>query len=217
MNRYKYLRTSHLPWSQSIASDDRVLLDVSCFKGKEIILTEKMDGECSGLYSDGYVHARSIDSNNHPSRDWLKQFWASRYYLLPDGWRIYAENVYAEHSIHYTELKAYALGFSLWEHNECKSWDDTMSWFDELGVESVPVLYRGIFDEELIRSFVDKLDFDTQEGYVIRVTDPFSIDFSSKNKNSLFANYIAKYVRKDHVQTDQHWTKKKVIPNELRK
>lgn len=36
-----------------------------------VVITEKMDGENTTLYRDG-LHARSLDSRHHPSRNWVK-------------------------------------------------------------------------------------------------------------------------------------------------
>jgi len=41
----KYPRTYHLPWSPGVNSDDRIIQDLSGVKGKEVIVTLKMDGE----------------------------------------------------------------------------------------------------------------------------------------------------------------------------
>lgn len=203
--RLKYPRTFHLPWSPGATSDDKTLDDVSHFEFREVVITEKMDGENSSCYFDGYTHARSMDSNNHPSRNWLKRFWAERYFKLPDGYRVCGENVYAEHSVAYDSLPSYFLGFSVWDGDLCLSWDDTTMWFDELGITPVREIYRGVFDEKLIRDI--SIDFAKQEGYVVRVVDSFKLD--------QFPMSVAKFVRKGHVQTDDHWMNKEVIPNKL--
>jgi len=39
--------------------------------GREVVVTEKMDGENTTMYCDN-IHARSIDGRHHPSRDWVK-------------------------------------------------------------------------------------------------------------------------------------------------
>ena len=39
--------------------------------------------------------------------------------------------------------------FSVWnELNVCLSWDETEEWAQRLGLVTVPVLYRGIWDED---------------------------------------------------------------------
>ena len=67
----KYPRTWHLPWSPGATKDDRVLPDTAHFNSQEVVVTVKMDGENTTLYPD-YLHARSLDSRNHPSRNWIK-------------------------------------------------------------------------------------------------------------------------------------------------
>ena len=62
MESYKYPRTFHLPWSPGVASDDKVIESLDAFVGREVVVTEKMDGENSSLYSNGHIHARSMDS-----------------------------------------------------------------------------------------------------------------------------------------------------------
>jgi hypothetical protein len=206
MSRYlKYPRTPHLPWSPGAIEDDVLLSDSFMFEGQEVVVTEKLDGENTSLYSD-HIHARSLDSRQHPSRDWVKAFHGSIAHLIPDGWRLCGENMYARHSISYNKLKSYFYLFSIWnEENVCLSFEETKEWAELLGLELPPVLYQGIWDEEKIRDI--KLDLATQEGYVVRTIEGFAYED--------FQKHVAKWVRKGHVQTDQHWMHAEVIPNGL--
>lgn len=193
----KYPRTYHLPWSPGITEDDRVMKDISCFEGKRVIITEKMDGENFSGYRD-YCHARSVDGRSHYTRNWAKTFWAQRSYELPEGWRICAENLYAVHSIRYHGLPGYLMGFSVWnEKNECLSWDDTVEWFQLLDMPTVPVLWDGMWDYDFVRNAGLKMDARVQEGYVIRIADSFTY--------GAFNRSVAKVVRRNHVQTQKHW------------
>ena len=65
--RVRYPRTYHLPWAPGAIDDDRVLSDVRSFEGQEVVVTAKMDGEQTTLYTD-YLHARSVCWSLHPSR-----------------------------------------------------------------------------------------------------------------------------------------------------
>lgn len=205
MSYLKYPRTPHLPWSKGVTSDDRTLETLSGFQGQEIVCTEKRDGECSSLYSDGYIHARSIESASRDWQSWLKRFWQERYYDIPHGWRVCGENLYAAHSIKYT-LESYFEAFSIWNGYLCLSWDETLEWLEMLDIKPVPVLYRGAFDEGFLRQLANSLDAETCEGYVIRSAESFTYES--------FSSHVAKFVRANHVQTDQHWTKS-WKPNEL--
>lgn len=194
----KYPRTYHVPWSPGITDDDRIVKDMNIFDDNRVVVTRKMDGENFTGYNN-YCHARSVDGRHHYTRDWAKNFWAQRSYELPDGWRVCAENLYAVHSIAYDDLPSYLLGFSIWNDiNECLSWDDTIEWFQLLGIPSVPVLYDGIYDQSKIQAmYDDKKDYDCHEGYVIRSADAFEY--------GNFRNNVAKFVRPNHVQSQKHW------------
>lgn len=193
----KYPRTHHLPWSEGINDDDRVIGSLNAFIGRRVIVTEKMDGENTSLYRD-YIHARSIDGRSHPSRDWVKQFWSTISADIPEGWRVCGENLYAKHSIHYTALPTYFMGFSIWDDkNMCLGWDETLEWFVLMGITPVPVLYDGVFDEVIIKQLWNKKEWNKQEGYVVRLAD--SIPYED------FRYKVAKFVRGGHVQTVKHW------------
>lgn len=207
--RVKYPRTFHLPWSPGATDDDKILDDVAHFEGKIVVVTEKLDGENCTI-GRNYSHARSTDSANHPSRDWVKQFAAGFQFDIPDGWRLCGENLFAKHSIGYDALPSYFMLFSIWDNtNTCLSWDDTVEYAAMLGVHHVPVLYKGPWDEEKIRKIFDGNSSvgGTAEGYVVRNAGSFPY--------SAFGRNIAKYVRKGHVQTDTHWMQQAIKPNKL--
>lgn len=193
----KYPRTHHLPWSMGMHDDDRMHTKTCQWEGKRVIVTLKMDGENTTMYSD-HVHARSVDSGSHPSRTWVKNFWSGIAYDIPEGWRLCGENLYAEHSIPYHDLPSYFLGFGLWtDKNVCLSWGETIEWLTLIGIEPVPIIFDGEYDERAIRRLHESLDFDRDEGYVLRTWDGFSY--------GEFRRYVGKFVRPDHIRTSKHW------------
>jgi hypothetical protein len=196
-NRVKAPRTYHLPWSLGIHYDDRVMTSLARFIGQRVIVQEKLDGENTSMYND-YIHARSIDGRSHPSRDWIKGLWGRIRHDIPPDWRVVAENLYAKHSIAYSNLTSYAFGFHVWnERNVCLDWDDTLEWLTLLGVEPCPVIYDGIYDERLIRGLYDeKRDWATREGYVMRIAGSFSY--------AEYRHCVGKFVRRNHIQTAPH-------------
>ena len=204
----KYPRTHHLPWSKGITDDDRVIDSMEHFVGKNIVVTEKMDGENSSMYRD-YYHARSIDSRNHPSRNWVKNFWSQICHEIPQGWRVCGENMFAQHSISYENLESYFLGFSIWtDLNICLSWKETLEYFELMGITPVKVLYSGIYDEAVVCKLNNR-NWNDHEGYVLRLAD----EFHYKD----FRRSAAKFVREGHVQTVKHWMHgKPVEPNKLK-
>lgn len=222
MERTKYPRTMNMPHSGSNSSDDVWWKDCSRFEGKEIVVTEKLDGECTTIYPDGHVHARSIDTAHHPSRSWIKAFAAEKIaHQISDGTRICGENLFAWHSIFYTKLPSYFFVFGIYNDEVCVSWDEVRDISLILGLETAPVLYRGVWDEEKIGGLWGGVgEFPTYEdpdlktpcpaeGYVVRLADEFPYQD--------FSECCAKYVRAHHVQTDQNWMTRKVIPNLLKR
>lgn len=211
--RVKYPRTFHFPWSPGRSSDDKVHSQEAVeamFAGREVVVTEKLDGENTTLYPDGTSHARSLDSKGHPSRAWVRALAAEVGFNIPEGWRVCGENVFAEHSLGYDALPTWFLVFAIYdEHNRCLPWDETVEWAALLDLEVVPVLYRGPWSEEAVRSAFDgSSTFGSEgEGYVCRVADGFYYDE--------FSSSVAKYVRAGHVQTDQHWLYKTMVTNKL--
>lgn len=205
--RCKYPKTLHLPWSEGLTNDDRLLESTEVFVGQDVVVTEKLDGENTTMYSD-HIHARSIDSKSHPSRGWVRSLHSQIQVDIPVGWRICGENLYAKHSIRYDVLPTYFLVFSVWnEQNWCLSWDETKETAALLGLQTVPELYVGKWDEAVIKTLFTGMSRYglEQEGYVVRICGGFSYDE--------FQWHVAKFVRARHVQTDENWMYQPVIPN----
>jgi hypothetical protein len=213
MHRVKYPRTFHLPWSLGATSDDKTLTmdeTISMFKNVNVVITEKLDGENTTIYSDGFVHARSIDSKHHPSRDYIKSKADYIASFLPKGWRLFIENCYATHSLLY-QLPDYIILFGgADEDNNALEWDTLVDLSQDIGLTLAPVLYEGIFTMD-IKRMLEKDNTSKygreREGYIIRRREAF--------KMSEFNSNVAKFVRENHVQTDEHWMQQPIRKNLL--
>jgi hypothetical protein len=210
--RIKYPRTAHLSWSPGYTGDDVRLFDERHFSGKEVVVSEKNDGENTTIYADGHTHARSIDSRGHKSRNWVRQL-AKQVGAegLAANIRVTGENLYARHSIAYNALPSYFMVFGIYEDSTCLSWDETVDWCSLLGLYPATVLYRGMWDEAKVKACWTGRSAtspgDEQEGYVVRVARRFDM--------SDFGTSIAKFVRSNHVQTSDHWMHSAITPNKL--
>jgi hypothetical protein len=204
----KYPSTPYLPWSglpdglteESIRLGD--FDDSWCYSylnpDDRVIITEKMDGENTTILPDR-VHARSMDSGYHASRTWVKNFASKFQHEMDADHRICGENLYATHSIYYENLPSYFLGFSMWQDDTCLSWDETLDYFRYFGINHVPVLFDGPLEEAVswMEDYDPYLMNAMSEGYVIR--NPKEFNYMN------FEQYVAKWVRPDHVQTDVNW------------
>ena len=206
----KYIRTYHLPWSQGSTSDDKTLKDTTHFKDKDVIATLKMDGENTG-FTKHNIHARSLDSKDHPSRHWVKGLWGNIKCDIPENLKFYGENLAAKHSILYKNLDTYLYIFAILdlETNTFLSWESVKEWCYLLNLETVPILYEGKWNEEIIKSIYREYDINgnIMEGYVVRNKESFKYEDSSTN--------LAKFVRKNHVTSASHWMYDKIVYNEL--
>jgi hypothetical protein len=197
----KYPRTYHFGWSDGVQSDDKMLKSTTAMHGRRIIGTLKLDGENTTLYRD-HMHARSLDSKHNHTRDEVKAFWSMICQDIPERWRVCGENMWAVHSIEYESLANVFYGFSVWnEKNVALPWDEgsdnTLEWFDLLGVQPVEVVYDGVFDEAAMNRIAREVMDAGHEGMVFRVAD--AIPYRD------FPELAGKAVREGHVQTDQHW------------
>ena len=200
----KYPRTPHIIGSNPAKGDLNVLVN-PIKEGDLVVITEKMDGENTTLYSNG-LQARSLDPRSHASRDWVKGFHAQIKFHIPNNMRICGENLYAKHSIYYTNLESFFLGFSVWEDAVCLSWEESLIIFKVLSIPHVPILYTGGYTETVITALKIKVLESNMEGFVVRKQQAFTY--------SSFPHNVLKFVRPNHVQEDEdHWFNKPIIIN----
>ena len=204
MESRKYGRTYHLPFSEGVTSDDKVLKDWEDILNGPIVITEKLDGENSCLKSTG-CYARSHGS---PTRNpWARNMWVLWERLQHDlgDLEVFGENLYGIHSIEYNPLLYHFHVFAIREGDTWLSWEEVV-WYAELfELAVVPVLEIGVFDplelQDIIANRMKEgsvLGGDC-EGLVIRNAAAFEqVDFKYN---------VLKYVRANHVKTDEHWTR----------
>ncbi len=228
MDSPKYNRTFHFPWSPGCTSDDKMSNDISALLNSEIVITEKMDGSNTSLEKNGCFARTHAGPPTHPSFDGLKALHAAKRHLIPAEFQLFGEWLYARHSIPYDKLPAYFMLFNV-KHNNiperlqdpmfmCLSqwfaWDEVEIWADEIGVPTVPVLFKGkISSEKEMKTTITDLVKETsrvgneREGVVVRVARAFD--------DNEFSKCVLKYVRANHVQTSDHWRSQEIVKNIL--
>jgi hypothetical protein len=209
MIKLKAPRIYHLPWSEVMSKDDKTIKHNNMFNGKDVVVTVKYDGASISLYNDGTFHSRSIQSSRQQdSNDYLHSWWANKLYtdnyvILHNKWpnlRLVGENMYTTHTIQYNNLEDVFLLHSAWNGTTCLSWDDTLTICTLLNITSVPVLYKGIYKEDIVKGYntLDRYRDDIVEGYIVRNSDEYLYNDSNFN--------IAKFVSSRFViKNDKHW------------
>ena len=217
----KYGRTLHLPWSAGKSSDDKVAISVESLLNIPIIITEKLDGSNSSIEHDGCFARTHAATPTHASFDTLKALHAAVKHLIPPDVQLFGENVYAKHSIEYSELPGYFMLFGVRNLNytmdlaDWASWEEVEIWAQEIGVPTVPVLFRGQVSsaqelQKLTESFMIKPSCcgGIREGVVVRIATGFD--------DADFSKYVQKAVRANHVQTSDHWAHQTIVKNKLK-
>lgn len=194
----KYPRTFHLPFSPGATKDDRIIKDTKHFEGQEVIVNLKYDGENCTFYND-YLHARSLSDKKHWSRTWIKNFHSKIAHDIPEEMRFIVENLYAKHSIKYSNLDNYCYGISAWVGMTCLDWDTTTEWFALLDIPMPEIIYQGIWNEDIIKNLHKPMvNGEEREGFVVRLKRSFHYKD--------FPRSVAKFVRANHVSQDHfHW------------
>lgn len=204
MKTDKYGRTYHLPFSKGVTNDDRICWEWEGVLDAELIITEKLDGENTCLKATG-VYARSHGS---PTRNpWAKNAWeiweGVQHHL--GSLEIFGENLYGIHSIEYERLPAHFFVFAIRDEGRWLSWEEVVFYAECLDLFTVPLLEQGSFTKEnLSATIAANMDYGSTfggaiEGVVVRP----SAEFTTEE----FPHKVIKYVRENHVKTDEHWTK----------
>ncbi len=212
----KYPRSFHLPWSPGGTSDDKRLRDVGRLVDTEVVITEKCDGS-NLTYTRKSVFSRShAGPPSHPSFDLAKATHARIAHMLPEGLSLFCEYCYAVHSIEYDALVDHSMVFGVRDDatGVFWDWDSVAAQALDVGLPTVPVLFRGVVGsartlEALTTSLATEPSAlgGMREGVVVRRAGAFT--------EAELATSLGKWVRRDHVQTDEHWSHQAIRPQRL--
>jgi ATP-dependent RNA circularization protein (DNA/RNA ligase family) len=201
----------HLPFSPGSTSDDKFMKSQTFagFEGHELVYTEKLDGSNVCLTRKNVYSRSHAGAPGHVSFDRLKSFHSAVRHSIWDGLSVFGEWCFAVHSIEYTMLQHHLNIFGVREDEteEWWSWDDVVQYANHLNVPTVPVILRGaVKNKSEIKEIVEGIAGlssvygPVREGIVVRKADSFHH----------FQSSVGKWVRANHVQTDEHWTRKAV-------
>lgn len=200
----KYPRTYHFPFSEGVQNDDKIQAEWKGLLTQELVVTEKLDGENTCIKING-VYARSHTAVNQ--NPWAKPIWEiwNRIGTSLGDLHLFGENLYAIHSIEYAQLEHYFYLFAIRDGNTWLSWEAVNDYAHVLDLPVVPEVGRGLFSETSLQQLILEKQQQgsafggTCEGVVCRMAGAF--------EETHFAQNALKYVRKNHVQTDEHWTR----------
>ncbi len=212
----KYGRTFHYPFSPGTTSDDRINHaywdDLS--KIETLVHTEKLDGENTCLNQYGVFARSHAAPTRHPWANYLKERWEVIKNDLGDL-EIFGENLYAIHSIEYLNIETHFYVFAVRYLDTWLSWEEVKFYAGLLDFQVVPEIailqpdHQTNFETEALDIVSQESAFKSQD---VHSQVPCTMEgIVSRNTNAYpvldFKQNVFKYVRKNHVKTDEHWTR----------
>ena len=213
----KYGRTYHYPFSPGTTSDDRFnhYYQEDLSRIQTLVHTEKLDGENNCLNRYGVFARSHAAPTQSPWTRHLRDRWEQIRQDLGDL-EVFGENLCAIHSIEYRRLEHHFYVFAIRELDRWLSWEETRFYAQLLDFQMVPELQTAHAPftaenlEKQVKGWASQASrFDsydaltgqscTMEGVVSRNTGEYSV--------AAFRQNVFKYVRAEHVQTDEHWTR----------
>lgn len=211
----KYPRSYHFPFSQGTTSDDRISHDYwEDIHGKNLVVTEKLDGENNCLSKYGVFARSHVQPTVSKWTSSIREYWNLIKNDLGDL-EIFCENLYAIHSIEYKKLPHHFHVFAVRDNDVWLSWEEVKFYASMIDLPTVPEInIQKAVDEKQFKDYIldivkqnsayDSYDIITHnpcsmEGVVVRNILSYHTDDFSKN--------LKKIVKRGHVKTDEHWTK----------
>ncbi len=218
---FKFPSTPHLILLDDVAVRENKILSTSErdeFLKHDLIVEEKVDGANLGISFDatGEIRVQNRGAYLHapyPGQwqklpPWLNMHADSLFEQLTDRYILFGEWCYAEHSVGYTRLPDWFLGFDIYDKTDKKfmACSRRNKLFQGLGISPVPLLATGRFTLEELTSLLSQSKFSNSqaEGIYLRVDKGRWLEMRSK------------LVRPSFIQSvEQHWSRSGIKRNRL--
>lgn len=220
---FRFPHTPHLTWlGQGQSRDDKILSsdEIEALLSGEVVVEEKLDGANIGFSTseDGQLRVQNrgsyLERNRaHPQFRPLWQWTQSRERALVDAlWPdriLFGEWCYAVHSMVYTHLPDWFLGFDVYDLSVATFWDTARrnALLTALDLHCVPRIAKGQFTIEAIErrlSNPSRVSDGKVEGLVLR------------RESGGFTTARAKLARAEFTQAiEEHWSRGPLRRNQL--
>ncbi len=220
MDFFKFPRTPHLFVIPGVSvRDDKVMTPQESeeFLSSPVIVEEKVDGANIGIsFNDaGELQFQNrgnyVTYDTHPQFKLLTEWGYERYELLKNAlshqYILFGEWCYLAHSIHYTKLPDWFIGFDVFEKATGRflSVERRNAILQDGQISSVPLIFKGQTDKAKLLKLLNtpsRLSDEPIEGVYVR-----------RDAAGYLCNR-AKIVRAGFIQMiDTHWMHKKIVYN----
>lgn len=222
MEFFKFPKTPHLFLLKGVEiRDDKVMDEEESgkFLERPVIVEEKLDGANLGISFNDYGEIQFQNRGNyirfdsHPQFGPLKSWTRERLSLLENtiGRRFifFGEWCYAKHSIHYTHLPDWFLGFDVYDRELGKflTVERRNDLFRACRIVSAPHVFQGTLTRGKLKEMVN-----TNSAFYPGPLEGLYL----RTEEGGFLRQRAKLVRAEFIQSVQtHWTKERMVLNEL--
>jgi hypothetical protein len=220
MEFIRFPRTPHLAWlGTGQARDDKVMTAAEAREllSHRVTVEEKLDGANLGLSLDdagdlrvqnrgAYLAMDSLHPQFRPLRRWLDQHRHRLLDALTPDLILFGEWCYATHSIHYTHLPDWFVGFDVYDRGIGKFWsvDRRDPLMATVGLPVVPQLAHGLLDMDDLTRLLGRSHFTDglAEGLYVRQDEHGHLERRAKLVRAEFTQTIA-----------EHWSRQAIRPN----
>ncbi|MCK5034685.1 MAG: RNA ligase family protein [Candidatus Sabulitectum sp.] len=219
---FKYPRTPHLAvLGNNSFRDDKVMSEHECelFLKHHITVEEKIDGANLGISFDSFGGIKLQNRGKllvlpyigqwKKLSDWLMLKTDLLYDLLSDEYILFGEWCYAQHSINYTNLPDWFLGFDVYDKrcNKFLSVKRRNDFLKNSCINMVPMIQKGIFSLDECKELIGISHFGDcpSEGIYLRYDEG---DFLGKRAKLVNASFLQ--------SIGSHWSCRGIRANQLK-
>jgi hypothetical protein len=220
MEFVRFPRTPHLAWlGAGEPRDDKVMSPPEAREllAHAVIVEEKLDGANLGISIDAegelrvqnrgaYLEMDSLHPQFRPLRQWLGHHRLRLIDSLRPDLILFGEWCFATHSIHYTHLPDWFIGFDVYDRSVERFWsvDRRDPLMAAMGLAVVPRLAHGRLGmEDLVRLLGQS-----------HVTGGHAEGLYVRRDHDGYLEQRAKLVRAEFTQTiGEHWSRQAIRPN----
>lgn len=227
----KYPRTKHLFGKTDDSRHYGASATAAILASESLIIEEKLDGANVGVRFETaercvlQCRGTEITGGDHPQYDLLKSWVGFKqddlYCALGEQHILFAEWLYARHSISYRALPHFFLEFDIYDRQREAFLDlaSRAALLEGTGVQTVPVVHRGPITEGQLHDLVRKSLYDSRfEDPSTGVCDDLCEGLYLRTEQDGVVEHRAKFVRPafiDKVRSGDHWKDGPLVPNLL--
>jgi ATP-dependent RNA circularization protein (DNA/RNA ligase family) len=217
---FKFPSTPHLIMlGGNSVRDDKVLSPENreAFLKNILIVEEKIDGANLGisfnaqgsliLQNRGSILSPPYSGQWKKLEGWLPPRLEILFDHLFDRYILFGEWCFAKHSVKYSRLPDYFLGFDIFDKENCQffSLKRRNRTFEQMDISSVPFIRKGIFTLPQLEALMGRSCFGPEQGEGIYL----------RYDEERWLKQRAKIVKAKFIQNiDIHWTRKTIIQNQ---